>query len=228
MKALGLSSRPLSSSKGTAGRATWVHQAWQPEPPLRGLNVKQLVTFHIAPSGLVQAGPGALTSLERTMKKRKVPECLELLLWSQGSATWLGERRRERERCFLRIRAFGEDPVSIPVQAHRTDGEIITPRGPGADITAGQKQGLTSCSAHTHKLLGNLLQSLRFRYAQSRLQTAASRHLLPGPHCLCDARNARLPLGGSSDQVRSLCSLLDWLVLVWTLHLLESGLKALG
>ena len=49
-----------------------------------------------------------------------------------------------------------------------------------------------------------------------------------GPHCLCDASNARLPLGGSSDQVQSLCSLLDWLVLVWTLHLLESGLKALG
>ena len=53
VKALGLSSRPLSSSKGTAGRATWVHQAWQPEPPLRGLNVKQLVTFLIATSGLV-------------------------------------------------------------------------------------------------------------------------------------------------------------------------------
>lgn len=67
--------------------------------------------------------------------------------------------------------------MSIPVQAHHTDREVIVPRGPGADITAGQMRGLTPGSAHTHKLPGNLLQSLGFRYAQSRLQRAASHHL---------------------------------------------------
>lgn len=65
MKALGLSSRPCLQLQGRPpGRATWVRQAWQPEPLLRGLNVKQLVTFLIAPSGLVQGEPGALTSPE--------------------------------------------------------------------------------------------------------------------------------------------------------------------
>ena len=57
--------------------------------------------------------------------------------------------------------------MSIPVQAHHTDGEVIAPRGPGADITAVPTRGLTSGSAHTHRLLGNLLQSLGFRYTQS-------------------------------------------------------------
>ena len=124
------------------------------------------MTFLTGPSGLVQGEPGVLTSPEMDHEEEegsRLPRASTLELGLRDLA-W---GKQERERDLLRIRAFGEDPVSIPVQAHHTDGEVIAPRGPGADITAVQTRGLTSGSAHTHQLLGNLLHSLGFRYAQS-------------------------------------------------------------
>ena len=115
------------------------------------------MTFLTGPSGLVQGEPGVLTSPEMDHEEEEGSRLPRASTWG----------KKVRERDLLRIRAFGEDPVSIPVQAHHTDGEVIAPRGPGADITAVQTRGLTSGSAHTHQLLGNLLHSLGFRYAQS-------------------------------------------------------------
>lgn len=123
------------------------------------------MTFLTAPSGLVQGEPGVLTSPEVEHEEEESARLPRASTLEPGlrDLAW-GKKVRERDTS-QNPSICGGDPVSIPV--HHTDGEVLAPRGLGADITAVQTWGLTSGSGPTHRLLGNLLQSLGFAYAQS-------------------------------------------------------------